>query len=247
MKKEEEVESNSFARSLFRIRRRVFWWSVGGGESTNRSRSGRRRRRNSGSGDSNTRRVADLASSLAYKFVLFSAVVSAVRVQSAKSAIRVFGISLLATLMTRWWWFRACNNPATQADNGHVQVDQVVLVTAKKCDSKCAKGGKCCTKKCSGATATTTVPEDSHQCEFRLVLLYPFVFVVEGFGWLRCFGKCPWPPGSLCVELKFIRIVAHLFYLSIKSWGRETATEEQFLRIVLNRCSNCGLEIHYWF
>lgn len=71
------------------------------------------------------------------------------RIQGVKSGLlRFLGVSLVATLMTRWWLFRACNNPVP-ADNGSgdTQPQQVVGCCNHCCGNARDKGpsNKCCT------------------------------------------------------------------------------------------------------
>lgn len=80
-----------------------------------------------------------------YKWALVPALVAATnRIKGVKSGLfRFLGVSLLASLMTRWWLFRACNSAAqTNTPVGNGQSQNCDCCTAHKCCCCCCVG-KC--------------------------------------------------------------------------------------------------------
>ena len=126
---------------------------------------------------------------VAFKWTLLPALVAAThRIQDVKfHLVRFFGVSLVFTLMTRWWLFRACNNPgpAVTAENGTADPQQVQQAVENGCcTNNCCCANKLltnCRNKCgcgaasaspsssappNNTTSTTTpVQNTSQQCE----------------------------------------------------------------------------------
>lgn len=111
---------------------------------------------------------------LVYKWTLLPALLAATnRIHGVKSGLlRFFGVSLVASLMTRWWLFRACNNPAP-AENGtnntgdhHIQQVSPVAgcCTTHCCAYRWDKGPKCNypTIPVSSSNTTTTITTNNH-------------------------------------------------------------------------------------
>lgn len=130
-------------------------------------------------------------SHLVYKLVLSAVLLAATRIPGAKSSlVRYLAVTSLATLMTRWWLFRACNNPGPSAGE-----DGDFIVSANHGCKKTGAKGLRCANKCgatpsrtnttSSTTATTIITpttsttshHSSQTCESQSTML-PLFFVV---------------------------------------------------------------------
>lgn len=163
-----------------------------------------------GSGGRVVVRKVDLSHRV-YQLVFLTVLLAATRVRGAKSSlVRFLAVTSLATLMTRWWLFRACNNPAP-ADNSCPSTGEdgaFIGCSSHECKKSGAKGLRCASKCGSSpsrtntttsattiitptATTSTTSQHSSQTCESQSSLLYvPTVvrcvhnrFRIESFVW----------------------------------------------------------------